>query len=337
VVVGEPGEATLSRGLRARRCTGWALTLALAAAVAGAAPAGAIIGGSATPNGQLRGLARVALPDDLCTGSLIAPRLVLTALHCVQAPQGGLSPDEVGRQAIVTVGNPNARGRVQARGVVAVFVAPQVTPPPPVTHQVDAAILVLDRSVSMTPIRPAPPAETLGLTARGLPVLLAGFGASVAPPPSPDGRASVLEASRLLKNAALTVVECASPDAQASTYLACAQPAALTGAAQLNGNSCAGDSGGPLLARTAANALTQVGVLSGGEGADQCSQTNTTIFTPLNEPIARWILTVGGTALPPAAAAPRSCGRLRKSLRRAKHRKQRAVAARLARRVYRDC
>jgi hypothetical protein len=102
-------------------------------------------------------------------------------------------------------------------------------------------------------------------------------------------------------------------------------------------NSCAGDSGAPLLARTAANALAQVGVLSGGEGVDQCSQTNTTIFTPLNEPIARWVLTVGGTALPPPAAAPRSCGRLRKSLRRARHHRRRAVADRLARRVYRDC
>jgi hypothetical protein len=220
---------------------------------------------------------------------------------------------------------------------VAVFVAPQVTPPPPVTRQVDAAILVLDRKVSMTPVRFAPPAEALALTAGGLPVLLAGFGASVAPPPSPDGRAAVLEASKLLKNAALTIVTCTSAEAEASPFVTCAQPAALTGAAQLNGNSCAGDSGGPLFARGGGNALAQVGVLSGGEGADQCSQTNTTIFTPLNEPIARWVLAVGGTALPPPAAAPRSCGRLRKSLRRARHRTQRAVADRLARRVYRDC
>jgi secreted trypsin-like serine protease len=145
----------------------------------------------------------------------------------------------------------------------------------------------------------------------------------------------VLEASKLLKNAALTVVACAS--AEASPFVTCAQPASLSGVAQLNGNSCAGDSGGPLFSRTAANAAAQVGVLSGGEGADQCSQFNTTIFTPLSEPMARWILTVAGAPLPPAVAAPRSCARVRRSLRRARHRKQRAVADRLARRVYRDC
>jgi hypothetical protein len=196
---------------------------------------------------------------------------------------------------------------------------------------------VLDRPTAIAPLHWAPPAEAIALTATGAPLLLAGFGASVAPPPTPDGRLAVLEASKLLKNAALTVVACASAEAEASPFVTCAQPASLTGVAQLNGNSCAGDSGGPLFSRTAANAAAQVGVLSGGEGADQCSQFNTTIFTPLSEPMARWILTVAGGPLPPPVAAPRSCTRLRRSLRRARHRKQRAVADRLARRVYRDC
>lgn len=313
------------------------------------APAGAILGGGAASPGALRGVARVDLPDDVCSGSLITSRIVLTALHCVQSPQNGVSPNDLGRRAQVTVGNPNRGGRTQVRGVSLVYVAPQVSPPPAVTHQVDTVVLVLDRAVKEPPNRLAPPTEVGGLIVPGAPLVLSGFGAVVAPPPNPDGTPPELQASDILKAAALTGAACPPSGGEASAYLGCASPASGPYGPVPVGNSCVGDSGAPVLAPSpsAGGALSQVGVLSGAEGPDPCSQTDSTVFTPIGEPLARWLQAVSATPLPASKHPPRRCSRDRRSLRRAQrrahhvHGRSRAAtrrkARRLAARVYRYC
>jgi hypothetical protein len=299
----------------------------------------AIIGGGPVPAGSMRGLVRIDLPDDVCSGSLVTSRIVITALHCVQAPQDGVTPTELGRHAQVTVGNPNGGRRVQVRGVSAVDVAPQTDPPPPTTHQVDVVVLVLDREVDEPLTRLAPPPEVPDLTAAGKALLLAGFGASVSPPPDPSGREAVLEVSRVLKQTALVTAACQDG---VSPYVVCAGPVGGEGVGGVpTGNSCAGDSGAPVLSHSPSfgGAIAQVGVLSGATGVDQCSQSNVTVITPLNTALATWLQTILAAPLPPQSRPPRRCTGLERSLKRARNRgvKGRRSARRLSTEIYRNC
>src|SRR5687768_773223 len=68
-----------------------------------------IIGGEPTEPGEYDGVVALTMDGSLCTGTVVAPRLILTAAHC-------LLPAEQGGAVRVHYGDEGERGTVEADG-----------------------------------------------------------------------------------------------------------------------------------------------------------------------------------------------------------------------------
>jgi secreted trypsin-like serine protease len=192
-----------------------------------------VVGGQPVAQGTYRFMTfvRIDLPGGTfrCGGSLIAPRFVLTAAHCVEDADAEDVTLTIGRAVLTNGGN----GVV--RGVVDVALHPDWNPQ---NSANDVAVLELDAAVPESVARPVAligGGETR-LDAAGQPVAVAGWGRT-----SENGLST-----DQLRAANLNVVSNATcADAYGGSFI----QAVMVCAAFSGRDSCQGDSGGPLFAR----------------------------------------------------------------------------------------
>ncbi len=245
-----------------------ALPVLLALAIA-TPTAGAIVGGTAdTDDSFAAPLAYIEITEPggigSCTGTLIAPSVVMTAAHCVYGTtrRGNLVGVSRPSEISVRVGSRNVSdpGLGIKTRVVAVLAQPYYRWDGR-RHNHDVALLALDRAVPQTPAVLAEQRPDAGKS-----LLIAGYGATST---NDNSRPAALKAA---------LIDAADPgsctlvsESFDPSWLFCGE--ASTDPAVPGGTSCYGDSGGPAFAyeNTFANIVVE-GVISYGSD-EECERS----------------------------------------------------------------
>ncbi|MFN2612605.1 MAG: serine protease [Solirubrobacterales bacterium] len=260
-----------------RRIRGWVLAaMVLAAMLALPGPASAdystrVVGGSATTTATYPWQAALVYDSrfgsnvqQFCGGVLVAPRIVLTAAHCVidTDPDGllaldgpKLDPNDVdviiGRTTLSAGGG----ARLDAQ---ATYVEPAYNTS---NGSNDVGYIVLTSAPSATLLKLAGPTET-ALWTPGSPTQVTGYGSTS----SGGGGSDTLQVATV---PIISDATCGSAAVYGSYFF----PSSMVCAGSLAGgvDSCQGDSGGPLQAPAAGGIFRLVGLVSFGDG---CAQPN---------------------------------------------------------------
>jgi hypothetical protein len=276
-----------------------AAVVAIAAMAAIVVPAGAagqpsasVINGDEAAAGTFPYLALISYKDSidnrLCTGSVVASNVVLTAAHCVLR-DGYESAVDPAYFRVVT-GNVHYLAEPRTISTVTSFaVAPNFRTEPPLPAPVagDVAALVLARPISSPPVRLA----TSQVWGAGTPVLFAGWGDTGIP-----NAGDVLHVGRAkVQSDSYCVTHFAQDD---PSQLICTQDTL-----EHRYTACHGDSGGPLVmtAPGTADEPLQIGIVSFGTAV--CSPEAPAYFGRADI-VASWVAAIVAANPPASPPAP---------------------------------
>jgi secreted trypsin-like serine protease len=267
-------------------------------AVAGAAPHrapradAAIIGGRMAEPGQFSSVAEVldikGTSGLLCTGTVVAANLVLTAGHCAENIRTG-ARNGAGGYVVLTGAVSDRDPAGQLSRVIGVLVYEGFTR---AIASGDAALLVLATPTSAPAIALAG-RHSAGMLRAGTPATIAGWGLTH------SGRGRVSEQLRW----APTVVQRPRWCARHVWAFVRSEVCAIDSVHHTSGG-CFGDSGGPLIATNHAGHPVEIGIVSHGDA--RCSTHRPAVFTRVDG-IAPWVRTwirAYARAVPPAQPAP---------------------------------
>jgi secreted trypsin-like serine protease len=211
-----------------------------------------------------------------CTGTVVAPRLVMTAAHCALTGTGHVA---VPANYTVTTGVADLRdARAPNRSdVTQVLVFPKFEPS---RVSYDAALLVLAAPVA-APALPLAAPEDAGLRAPGVPVSIAGWGLTSVEP---------LRETTVLHEADSVVQSDEFCQRQLRRILPFFSSASQLCIKSLPGpffaSLCHGDSGGPAIARRPDGTQVQIGVIS--LGASNCGAKHPQVLARVDR-VSSWV------------------------------------------------